>query len=306
MNFYPEGTLLETASNRQHTASWASLGEAVHTREILEGRVLLCDAEHNLTVEMPGGLRGIIPRAEGALGIEEGSTRDIAILTRVNKPVSFLVTALTTVAGQVTAFLSRRAAQQRCMKEYIETLPPGQVIPARVTHLEPFGCFVDLGCGIPSMIPIDAISVSRIAHPRDRFFVGQNIFAVVRAFEDGRIFLSHKELLGTWEQNASLFAPGQTVAGAVRSVESYGIFVELTPNLAGLAEPREGTRCGMHASVYIKSLLPARMKVKLIIIDAFQADYPAAALEYFISGGCIKRWCYSPEGADRLVETVFS
>ena len=42
-------------------------------------------------------------------------------------------------------------------------------------------------------------------------------------------------MLGTWAENAALFSPGQTVTGVVRSVEDYGIFVELTPNLAGLA-----------------------------------------------------------------------
>jgi len=51
------------------------------------------------------------------------------------------------------------------------------------------------------------------------------------------------------------------VAGIVRSVESYGIFVELTPNLAGLAELKENVHAGQQASVFIKSILPNRMKV---------------------------------------------
>jgi Fe-S cluster assembly ATP-binding protein len=61
------------------------------------------------------------------------------------------------------------------MNEYISKLACGDVIPAKVTHLEPFGCFADIGCGIVSLIPIDAISVSRISHPGDRFFNGQDI-----------------------------------------------------------------------------------------------------------------------------------
>lgn len=69
-----------------------------------------------------------------------------------------------------------------------------------------------------------------------------DIFGAVSSLEDGRICLSQRELLGTWEENASLFEQGETVAGIVRSVEDYGIFVELTPNLAGLAEFREGVR----------------------------------------------------------------
>ena len=71
----------------------------------------------------------------------------------------------------------------------------------------------------------------------------------------------------------SQFSAGETVAGIVRSVEPYGIFVELTPNLAGLAEVKEGVIPGQQASVYIKSILPARMKIKLIIIDTFDYQY---------------------------------
>ena len=117
----------------------------------------------------------------------------------------FKVISADTEEGEPCFRLSRRAAQQECSERYISRLRSGDVIPARVTHLERFGCFVDIGCGIPSLIPIDAISVSRISHPNDRFYNGQSIYAAVRGFEGGRVLLTHKELLGTWLQNASRF-----------------------------------------------------------------------------------------------------
>ena len=61
-------------------------------------------------------------------------------------------------------------------------------------------------------------------------------------------------------QNAALFSVGETVRGVVRSIEPYGVFIELTPNLSGLAEPRADLHPGMAVSVYIKSILPQRMK----------------------------------------------
>ena len=302
--FYPEGLLMDLAQNRQKLSSLWALEEACQNRTILEARAIVCDSDHNLIVDL-GAFRGMIPREEGALGIEDGSTRDIAIISRVGKPVCFLVTGFESSSGQVTPVLSRRAAQQICMDEYVSGLMPGEIIGARVTHLEPFGCFVDIGCGIPSMIPIDAISVSRISHTRDRFTVGADIKAVVKSVEDGRICLSHKELLGTWEENAALFVPGETVAGIVRSVENYGIFVELTPNLAGLAEPREGVAAGQHASVYIKSLIPQEMKVKLIIVDSFDAQVRPDPPDYFLTEGRLRVWRYSPGCAERVMQTVF-
>lgn len=304
-SFKPEGQLILTEENRRYLSSSFALHDAYYAEAVLEGRVMRCDGEHNLHVDL-GCMKGIIPRNEGALGIEEGTVRDIALISRVNKPVSFVITGFSNENGETVAVLSRRRVQAECRKEYISALKPGDVIPATVSHIEGFGVFCDIGAGISALMPIDSISVSRIPHPNARFTAGQNIFAVVRSFDEaGRITLSHKELLGTWEENASKFAVGETVPGIVRSVERYGIFVELAPNLAGLAEFSEGIEPGSHAGVYIKSIIPSKMKIKLIIVDSFSADYPAEPSEYFIKSGHIDRWVYSPPESEKLIESTF-
>ena len=303
--FLPEGSLLDTPENAASLRSEASLREAMLSGQRLEARVRVCDGSHNLHVDLPC-MRGLIPRAEGAIGIPEGTTRDIALISRVNKPVCFSVMRIERGAdGLPVAVLSRRAQQEHCRDSYISRLRPGDVIPARVTHLAPFGCFVDIGCGVPSLIPIDAISVSRISHPADRFRVGQTIRAVVKGFENGRVLLTHKELLGTWEENAACFSAGETVAGIVRSIEDYGIFIELAPNLAGLADLRPDIRTGQRASVYIKSIVPERMKIKLAIVDIFDEPCPPPPVRYFFSGGHMDEWVYTPPRAKRRIATVF-
>lgn len=300
----PEGWLLDTAENREILRSPSNLLRAAEEGRTVEARALVCDSSHNLIVDL-GCMKGIIPREEGALGLDDGTTKDIAVISRVNKAVCFKIVNLSHQPGNM-AILSRRAAQEEAVRLHISNLSPGDIIDARVTHLEPFGCFVDIGCGIASLIPIDLISVSRIAHPRDRFRVGQDIRAVVKSVDDtSRVCLTHKELLGTWEENAANFTPGETVAGIVRSVENYGVFVELAPNLAGLAEPREDVKPGQHASVFIKSLIPNKMKVKLIIVDAFDAEYKPEEPYYYITGNHIDRWVYSPSSSEKLIETVF-
>ncbi|MDR2931942.1 MAG: S1 RNA-binding domain-containing protein [Oscillospiraceae bacterium] len=305
-SYKPEGLLIDSIQNKLAQRNIPSLQEAMAQEKILEGRTLVCDAAHNLIIEL-GCCRGIIPRTETVVGIDDGSVRDIAIISRVNKPVSFVVTGFTTGSdGATVALLSRKKVQKMCSEEYVSQLTPGDIIDAKVTHMESFGCFVDIGCGITSLIPIDAISISRISHPRDRFRSGQNIKAIVKSIDEtGRVTLSHKELLGTWEENAAVFEPGETVAGIVRSVENYGIFVELTPNLAGLAESRDGVCTGQHASVYIKSLIPDKMKIKLIVVDSFDAAYIPPDPVYYIESGHLSRWVYSPDCAGRVIETVF-
>lgn len=305
IEFYPEGILIEKPENAGCFKSINALNEAFFEEKILEARAVICDAEHNLIVDM-GCIKGIIPREEGALGIKEGRVRDIAIISRVNRPVSFVITDFKKNAdGATVAILSRSKAQQRCMQQYIASLSSGDVINARITHLEPFGAFADVGCGIVSLIPIDTISVSRIDHPRERFSVGMDIRAVVKSIENGRISLTHKELLGTWQENASNFSVGETVAGIIRTVEQYGAFVELTPNIAGLAEIKDGIAPGSQASVYIKNIIPERMKIKLIIIDTFEQHYKPAPPKYYFTGNHMDSFLYSPPNCDKVIETLF-
>ena len=306
MNDKPEGWRIDTPENRAAMQSPSALADACREERILEARAIVCDSAHNLITDL-GCMKGIIPREEGAIGIREGTVRDIAIISRVNRPVCFVIKGFRKDhAGKTVAVLSRREAQERCQRDFISQLVPGDVIDTRVTHLESFGAFADIGCGIVSLLPIDAISVSRIEHPRERLSAGMDIRAVVKSIDNGRITLSQKELLGTWEENVSQFSAGETIAGIVRSVEPYGIFVELTPNLAGLAEVKEGVIPGQQASVYIKSILPARMKIKLIIIDTFDCQYRPEPPRYFFAGSHIDRFVYSPPSCEKQVITEFS
>ena len=309
MDFFAEGSLITKEENRRFTESVKALEECITQNRIVEAVCVVCDSQHNLIVDF-GFMKGIIPRNEGAIGIEEGITRDIALISRVNKPICFKVTGF----ADGMALLSRKQAQIECAESYINKLNIGDIIPAKVTHLEQFGCFVDIGCGLPSLIPIDSISVSRISHPSDRFYVGQEIMTVVKLLEQNesypdvmptKVTLSHKELLGTWEQNASHFTPGETVSGIVRSVESYGIFVELLPNLAGLAELRDNISVNQAVSVYIKAIIPDKMKIKLIIVDSFDKPKINYNYDYHVTANRIDEWIYSTEESEKLIGTRF-
>ena len=160
---------------------------------MLEGVAQLCDGDHSLLVSV-GPFTGRIPRQEAALGISEGTTREIAILSRVGKPVCFTVESLEEEGGVLRPLLSRRRAQQAALDALLDGLRPGDILPAAVTHLEPFGAFVDIGCGVPSLIGIENISVSRIPHPDQRFWVGQGVYAAVLDLDRrlGRVYLTHR------------------------------------------------------------------------------------------------------------------
>ena len=104
------------------------------------------------------------------------------------------------------------------------------------------------------------------------------------------------------------------MSGIVRSIENYGVFVELSPNLAGLAELREDKRAfkelmvGDRVSVYIKSIIPEKMKIKLVLIDITAEAQSTKPIQYFVDIDKIEHmdiWQYSPDYCTKTVETVF-
>ena len=303
--FFPEGRLLLTKENEIFLSSEETLRRAMEEERVLEARVLKCDKDYRLHVDL-GCMKGLIPRDEGAVGIADGSVREIALITRVGKPVQFTVTGFEeSPEGGRIALLSRKRAQELCAENYVDRLVPGDVIDVTVSHMESFGAFCDVGAGVSALLPVDNISVSRISHPSDRFSEGQSILAVVRARDGlGRLTLTCKELFGTWEENAALIEAGETVTGIVRSVESYGVFVELFPNLAGLAERTEDYAVGETCVVFVKNVNPKRMKIKLAIV-AHGGEAPVPEPRLFFEGSHMDRFVYSPAESERLVETVF-
>lgn len=267
---------------------------AMENQTVLEGLAVRCDGKRDLTVRF-GGYEGTIPRQDAVHPAISGADRDIAILSRVGKPTCFTVAGIAVDGGgKPRLTLSRRAAQEQAIAWLLENSQVGSVLPARVTHLEPFGAFVDLGCGVTSLIPLENISVSRIPHPAARFRVGQDILVVVTGIDSGacRFYLSHKELLGTWLENAAAFSPGEAVSGVVRGIRDYGIFIELAPNLSGLADWRGDAAAGDAVSVYIKSIRPECRKIKLQIIQNLGPAGEPGALRYFITDGPVTDWNY--------------
>ena len=315
-NYYlPEGSIISSLENISYISNIAGLESAMKEEKILEATAIMCDQNLNLHIDL-GGMKGIIPKEECLLTQNNEAIKDIAIITRVGKPVCFKVKSIEKINGENRIILSRKAAQIECRNYYLSSLISGDIIPATVTHLDNFGAFVDIGCGISSLLSIDCISISRISHPSDRLFCGQRIDVIVKSndTQTGRIYVTLKELLGSWEENANNFSIGQTVFGVLRSIENYGVFVELAPNLAGLAELREDNTAfrnlsiGDTVTVYIKNIIPDKMKIKLVLIDIGNTKITPSPLKYYINTkevNHISAWRYTPERCEKVIESIF-
>lgn len=155
-------------------------------------------------------------------------------------------------------------------QKFYNTLHKGMIVTGKVKNIQPYGVFVELQKGIVGLLHIEDISVSRIRSPKDYFKIGDTVKAKVKNYDKntGRITLNCKDLFGTWEENVKDF-PEKTVAkGIIRNIESSGIFVELRPNLVGLAEnKKQSVSYGDEVNVFIKKIAPETRKIKLVILD---------------------------------------
>ena len=84
-------------------------------REIFQAMCVKCDEHHNLLVDL-GPVQGLIPRVETAMGVPQGTAREIAILSRVGKPVCFRVMGRSPGG---TLLLTRRGPQEEAMAWFL-------------------------------------------------------------------------------------------------------------------------------------------------------------------------------------------
>ena len=76
-------------------------------------------------------------------------------------------------------------------------------------------------------------------------------------------------------------------------------------HLAGLAEADSTLRPGQAVSVYIKNILPDKMKIKLVVVNKNLGQPLRFEPHYFVTRGRLKRWTYSTPQSRKQIETVF-
>lgn len=252
-NYFPEG--------------WKNLNSE-DTNDIYQGIVEKCDKDYNLHVTLDNGIKGIIPRSEvDAVNVDENGLTKINLCEgKVHKYVQFKIKE----KKEDNYIFSRKDLQNEVLNFVKNDLKEGQIVKGIVKNITSYGAFVDIGGGIVGLVHIEDLSVARIKTPLERLKIGQNIDIMIKCInrETGRINLSYKEVLGTWEDNVKNYKEGMVTQGIVREIEKNknGIFVELTPNLVGMVEYKEGLNYGEKINIFIKKIDFDRKKIKLTVL----------------------------------------
>lgn len=260
--FIPEGW-----NNEQKQISNINMAKQyIDTKETLQGLVDKCDQNGNLYIKFENNIKGIIPKDE-IENVKPGKNSEKTFCyNKVHKYVQFKVKG---IENEDILILSRKEVQKEVVNSIKNDLKVGEQITGIVNNIKPYGAFIEIGGGVVGLAHIEDLSVARIKTPYERLKIGQKINVMVKSIDkqEGKVTLSYKETLGTWEENAKKFTAGMNVEGIVRETEKNknGIFIELTPNLVGMVEYTEGLEYGQRVNVHIKKIDEQKKKVKLIL-----------------------------------------
>lgn len=327
-NFGPE-----YSNNFSRTITVSNIKEAIESGSIMEAVVDSCDSDMSLNLSIGAKITGKISFDELEYRMDGKEVKPITAMSKVGRHVKFIPTD---ISGNETSGYkikcSRRLAQKECYKHYLSKLIPGTIVDVRVIATKQFGVFCDVGCGVIALLPTNLISVTHIDDPTSLFKDTPNIKAVIKNVQkDGKVQLSHRELLGTWDQESEKLHIGSTICGTVISVEPYGVFVRVTQNISGLAAANNPEEDGMElrpgdvVSVKIRTLSqkPGKSRrVKISIVEKVDNTPENLKFNYYeddaisnnvtlygeeFNGTClegakyIKRWEYATDVAKPII-----
>lgn len=134
---------------------------------------------------------------------------------------------------------SEKALWEEEQKDLILKFKVGDVVEGDITAVADFGAFVGFD-GLEGLVHISEIAWQRIDNPSDLVKIGQKVRAQILNIQGSKIFLSMKALMeDPWKRVSSRYSIGQEVSGRVLKINPFGLFVELDPEIHGLAHISE-------------------------------------------------------------------
>lgn len=236
--------------------------------------------------------------------IDLAFTEDPAV--HVGQTYSFAITTFERDGKNIVVSRRKLLEQERAESElrFLESVTPGDVVPAVITRLVAFGAFAEVAPGLEGLIHLSELSWSRAEKSEDVVAGGQAVTVKVLAFDRDkkgrpRISLSIKQAgPDPWDTVGDQFTAGDKVEGKVTRLADFGAFVEIAPGIEGLvhvsemshvrriAKPSDVVSPGDVVTVTIKDIDLTKRRISLSLKDAL-GDPWASVPETFAIGATV-------------------
>ncbi|MCB1853542.1 MAG: 30S ribosomal protein S1 [Halieaceae bacterium] len=116
--------------------------------------------------------------------------------------------------------------------------PEGSRVKARITNLTDYGCFAELEEGVEGLVHVSEMDwTNKNVHPSKIVQLGDEVEVMVLDIDEERrrISLGIKQCQqNPWDAFAAQYAKGDKIAGNIKSITDFGIFIGLEGNIDGL------------------------------------------------------------------------
>lgn len=221
--------------------AWEVLRKAMDSGEIIPAKIIEANK---------GGLLARVNHVNGFLPVSQLSPDNyprvsggdkIKILEKLKSFVgtSMDVKVIDVNEREEKLIVSEKAVWEEAQKGVLDKYKVGDVVEGVITAIADFGVFVKFD-NLEGLVHISEIAWQRIDHPRDLVKVGETVKAEVIGIEGSKIFLSMKKLIqDPWKAVGEKYKVGDVVEGKILKINPFGFFVELDPDIHGLAHISE-------------------------------------------------------------------
>jgi small subunit ribosomal protein S1 len=221
--------------------AWENLRELFTSGEVINVKVL--EANKGGIIVRLNHVTGFLPVSqlspEHYPRVTGGDKNKILEKLRSYVGLSLAVRVIDVNETDEKLIVSEKSVWEERQKSVIAQYRVGDKIDGEVTALADFGAFVKFD-SLEGLVHISEIAWQRIDHPRDILKIGQHVAAEVIGIEGSKIFLSMKKLIrDPWADIQKRYKVGDIVKGQVLKVNPFGFFVELDPEIHGLAHVSE-------------------------------------------------------------------
>ena len=246
---------------KERAAQKEALKQGLREGQTLKGRVSRL-ADFGFFVDL-GGMDGLVPLRE--LSWKHGTKPGEVV--KVGDEVEVSVVSLAELDKDRIS-LSLKALMRDPWLDIVEKYPPGAVLEARVTRIEKFGAFVDLGEGVEGLVGTGRLAGGRrIMTPREVVTEGQMLLLQVETVEPDKRRMGLKPVdLRIAKLQPGELQPGMQVKGIVEGCRDFGVFVRLSETKTGLLHVAEAdVTQGGSAAAKLERAYPPQSEVTLVV-----------------------------------------